>query len=293
MAPVQAVEPVHGALTYPMYARQLAGRLAARDWVAFEARVGQRLIGLVIAARGATRAELLSVAVSKFDRRQGVASRLLETLRESMLAAGAGALTVAFRHDLGNVEAVKALLVRNGWSEPATITEIGSIESGEQTVRAESCAARYPVSFGARVTAWRETTPAQRQELEDGTWYPRNLAPSRFLEPGEENAISSAVLAENRIIGWMLVRVGMMDPPPADFLCAYVHPAWQRRGTFMWLLARCARELRVRHERYVASWTVADQRPETRRFVRRRLSPFGARFGLMVTSHAPGFPKAE
>jgi len=292
---VRVTEPEHASLTYPLYARQLAERLADGDWVVFEARHGEDLVGLIISARYEKRAELLSVAVAKGHRRQGIASRLLGRLLQYCQQEGIEELKVAFRHDLANVDAVKALLVRNGWSEPLECTEIGSLGVRQGVVGLQKYAARFPVSHSAQVISWAETSPEQRAELEvdlENPWYPKNLAPSRFQSPISDHTLSFAILAEGRIIGWILATVELLEPPQVDFCCAYVHPDWQRRGAFMWLLARSAEAILAKHERFVASWTVAEIRPQTRQFVRRRLAPFGARFTPMLTSQAAGLDKS-
>lgn len=287
------MEVMHSALTYPLYARQLPEQLATGAWLAMEARISGEVAGLILWSQGRKRAELLSIAVASRFRRRGVASHLLEAACAHVRESGLSYLSTTFRDDLANAAAVRALLKRNGWSEPTALSESGRSDSDEVAERVLRFTEKVPVPPTVRVVAWGETVAAQRDLLvvspEVEPWFPAELAPARFCaRPFFEETVSSALLHEGAIIGWTLILVVPGARPKADFSCAYVHPRWQRRGAFLWMLARSIARLRERYPDFSSMFTVSVQRPETQRFVRKRLGPLGVEFASVLFSTAPG-----
>ena len=291
---VRQVDPSHLGLTYPLYARQLDAFIADGTWVAFDARIDGKVVGLLVAYVGPERADVLSVAVGAAFRRQGIGSRLLAVAGEYCREAHLQSLEISFRSDLANVETLLRLLAKSGWSRPEIPSVVGRSDTEAAVTRVLAFADRFPVKFNATIVPWAEVPKPLREELEsadgDDRWYPATLSPSRFISPFTDTQASSTIIHDGRIVGWMIVHVAESNPIKADFSCAFVHPIWQRRAALLWLLAHALRSLRDRYPHFSTTWTMGWHRGPMREFILRRLVPLGVEMSDLLSSHAPGFP---
>lgn len=271
-------------LTYPRYRPFLASEAVEEDGgtegvIAVGARLGGAVVGLALAVSRGRDDEwlLLSVAVNRSLRRQGIGTRLLRACESEVRACGCRRL-VGNHSTLTNArDAVEALLRRAGWSEPRIEeyrwrSPVGLVEKAE---RQWAPLLRRARARGFRVALWSDLDVESLERISALTRVPDfnpRLDPFRLV-PTNTPELTLVILQQDEPVGWIIgeydhaIRTGF-------YSVGYIVPRLQRWG---WLIVGIAEAARRQAALFgmdsIGLFATLPTTPEMIAFMSRRLAP--------------------
>jgi len=191
----------------PLAERERRGKLPT-TLIAAAASVQNEVIGLALAEPQpeGSGAQLVSCAVAKPYRRQGVATQLLHQLETTLAQEAFVHLDLVYSQDWRAFPVVEHFLARHGWLPPQTrlYRYKGAVAALSQAEWLFDENADLPDGF--HLFPWAELSRASRAAIErrqaDG-WYPPELSPfhaAAHLEP----LTSMGLCAGETVIGWCI-----------------------------------------------------------------------------------------
>ena len=220
--------------TFPSYRPHLAKIGPGTPHFAHALWVGERVAGLILGEIEGTTARLLSVSVSKDERRKGGGRTLITAFETEARRRGCRSATVQFTVPSGKAAPIASLLRASAWPDPTLFSIIYTMTS------AESVAAPWFVKAQRRMTdlniqALSDASTTTINALKVIDWAPDELRPTAHMPTGPDGAAlypeASAVLlgppdaGEGDVRGYILIhRAGAMG--------ARVSAGWMRPGTY-------------------------------------------------------------
>lgn len=203
-------------LTFPLYRPLLRSTDAGVLRVA--ADCGSAGAGLALA----NNENVLSVAVSKAFRNQGLGTSLLSHLERVMAAAGMQYAWLTYMSDSPSTPALERILQKNEWHSP--VQRMVVCRSTIQKLVEGAWVRRHARYVG---TPWKEVPTAALDALRAADDYPQELSP--FTEDHAiEKTNSIALMTDDGIGGWMITH--RIAPDTVRYTKLYVREAQRRLG---------------------------------------------------------------
>lgn len=278
MYQIQALDPSDAAayerFTFPRFRDELRKQQASS--IAGAASCYGYPAGLVLAeaaANGQT-GKIQSLFVAPRFRNLGFGQALLTFAEARLRKAGCARLEMSFIDNRNSTSAIKRVLSRCGWDEPALDKEINLIDFF--LLMKAGWVDRYHLPANYTVIPWYELSPAKLAELKkpDHIFYPG------FASPFKEHALSPHTTSfwlcrREEIAGWVITRQTAPDTLYYDTL--FVREELQNTGRGVQLLAE-AFKAQSRAEiplgTHIVLHTDNYANQPLIRFTERRLKPF-------------------
>ncbi len=266
-------------MTFPHYRKLLEGAGHPQITpVALAATIHGAPAGLALAGMPKSDATgnptLFSLFVAPAFRRQGIATRLMETLHDEIARLGGSQIKTVYMAGNPLAEAFERTLLKTGWDQPSP--RMAAIKADLVQIRAADPPwLRERRIDGARfqIIQWEDVTDAQKDELrrshETGHWIADDLVPWKH-ETGCDLITSCALLHDGRLAGWVINH--LMPDGATRFTCSFVHPRLQRLGAVFWLYKEAV-DRAEGHGRRFGSWTVPLYHPAMHAFALRWMKP--------------------
>lgn len=250
-------------------------RIGVGGTLVWESLDGPTGVALATAVAERRCVDLNWIYVRERYRRRGVATALLARLEESARRYGCDRIGATYSNVTPGRAVLRRFLEDAGWvcREPAYVRATG----GPAVLAAPWIAgSRLPSAF--EMVAWSDIESEERARLEanesvgpsgrETYGFPSPFARSEVVEP----RASFWIRHRGELVGWLKgVRVAT---DAVEFSTLYVHPAHQRSGRAIQLLAHAIRNVGAAGYQTATFMVDVDNRPMLR-FVKRRLEPFG------------------
>ena len=237
-------------------------------------------LGILHHATGNCNGELLSLYVVPSFRGQGIGTRLLASLEESMKARGCLSMETVYMTSIPSLAAFEALLQTRGWSQPVRRMRI--FRTNTWRLREASWMPMFQsLPIGFKIVRWDSVGEFLREDLkqslrEPSCRIPKDVNPFFYEGLGidgcpPEPEFSFGCLHQGRIVGWHLTH------RPAQgqlrFSCSYVRLEVQDQIPLLALWNHTFRRLMDEKPTEV-SWAVAGHHEGMEKFTHRLLGPF-------------------
>lgn len=268
-------------LTFPRYWRRWQ---SGADMAAMVVRNDTATLGLALLSPpyehdGESWQRLLSIAVRRGHRRQGIGSRLLAAAEAAARAAGVDRLTATYASRLRTVEAVKSLVERAGWSSPA-VYEHRLAGRADWVLGAATDHAGFRQSLARRGYAHQTWGAISAEDhavaaalVADGS-VPAGYRPCPWPQ-AQQSPYSLALKKDGRLVGWVF---GELQPDGRSVLyhTGWVLPPYQKLGWLMGgLIEVCHRQVTGLGPDSIAIYCTAPGNHAMRAIMERRLLPHG------------------
>ena len=255
----------YAALTYPSLAPGSAALQAVQGelW-GISAAAGGALVALVIAERrGAPAAAVLSLMVHPAWRRRGIATRLLQHLMAFLAEEGLTEISIRYQAPYEQLSPLDRLLIRLGWAAPQQHFLL--LAGPPEPLAALTWPERFHLPAGTRLVAWQPSYRPAAERLGAPAELQAALR-SSLIEP----AVSLALLAQQELVGWLLVDRTSINA--VRYSSLFVAPGHRARGQALRLIVEgCRRQVSAGIP--LARAAVAPQSEAMLRLVHRHLAP--------------------
>lgn len=268
------------AMTFPLFRPLLAllgtDRATSKGTraVAAVARAEAMPVGLALAevpVGPPTSAELLSLYVSAPWRRQGLATRLVERVEETLARLGVAEVTAVYLSGKPSTEAVERIAAHRGFSAPQ-LRKIVVRLTPEQAERMDWWQrARLP--HGCTIFPWGDLAAADhdaiRRSNAERPWIPELLAPWS-CSPHFDPVTSVGLRRGDEVVGWVITH--RLAPRFVRYTNCFVRAELQWRGALFPMLVASATPLLGTGTE--CTFVTTAQFPEMVRLTQRRFAPF-------------------
>jgi GNAT superfamily N-acetyltransferase len=273
-------------LTFPLFRPLLSAADTDSRYVFLGVALLNQPVALGIAEidqEDKTQGDVLSICVAMQYRRNGLGTRLLKLMEETMADRGVHLGRFTYMSGLPQTPAVEAMLRRSGWLEPRYRMMICDVEfDGISKAPWMQCRS-LPPEFAT--FPWSDLTNAERQDILDRQakqhWYPEELTPFRnehLIEP----AMSLGLRYRDEAVGWCIAHRLSMET--VRYASLFVRRDLQAMGRAVQLLAKSI-YLCVGTPIYKGRFDVAMDNPAMLRFVKTRMAPYLASIRYVLRSH--------
>lgn len=225
-------------LTFPRYWRRWQNdggftAVVARDG---ETTRGMALLAPAFEHDGQRLRRLLSIAVRRGFRRQGVATALMAAAEATARAAGIARLTATYSSRLRTAAAVRSLVERAGWTSPTVYQHrlAGRADWVFEAAATHDGFLRSLARRGYGHQSWRDIGGDDHAcvaaMVADGT-VPAGYQPPAWPE-AQQSPYSLALRKEGRLVGWIFGEL-QGDGRTVLYHTAWVRPPFQKLG---WLV---------------------------------------------------------
>ena len=220
----------YAALTFPSLASASAALQAlSGELLGISAMAEGVMVGLVIAERAqTTAATVISLMVERSWRQRGIGTNLLRQLMRFLAEEGINTLSIRYQAPVGDQLApMDRLLVRLGWSTP--LQQFLLLEGEAKGLAALPWPERYALPAGYRLLAWQPSLVDAAEQL-GGTPGLQAVIQSPLHDP----ALSLALLAQEDLVGWLLVD--RTSRTSTRYSSLFVAPGHRAHGQALYLL---------------------------------------------------------
>ncbi|MFN0128951.1 MAG: GNAT family N-acetyltransferase [Verrucomicrobiales bacterium] len=266
-------------MTFPIYRKLLAGvqhpllTPLALGATADGSPAGLALVGM---PKGDAHGNptLFSIFVAPPFRRQGIGTRLMESLHQEVARRGGSLIKTIYMAGKPLSDVFERILLKTGWDPPTP--RMAAIKADLRQIRAADPPwlrerRMDPARF--QIIPWEEVTEEQKTDLrrwhEQDNWIAEDLAPWKH-EPGYDRATSCALLRDGRLVSWVINH--HMPDGTTRFTCSFAHPRLQRLGVVLWLYKESVDRAECHGRRY-GTWTVPLYHPAMHAFAHRWMKP--------------------
>ncbi|MCG8020030.1 MAG: GNAT family N-acetyltransferase [Candidatus Thiodiazotropha weberae] len=265
-----AIETTHSNLLYPALHSQTFGKPLREPLVGVTALIDLKPVGLILCELDDSgTARIVCWNVLPQYRKKGVGHRLLSRLEQMFLANGIRMLSLSIRSDLASFQAVKAILIPQGWS-CSEILRLYKVT--KSSYRKPLWFDRVPLRNGYSLFPWHELRPTEKAQIvarqQVDNWFPSELNPFQ-----EESTIewsnSLGLRYQDEVIGWMITHRVAADV--TQYTVLFVAAEHRPRATGIALIAESVR----RHLAAGGSRAIFQVRSDNQlflRFVERRFN---------------------
>jgi GNAT superfamily N-acetyltransferase len=277
-------------MTFPAYRHlltleptfRLPGEAEQRPVRAFGVvgRYGDRPVGLALAEMPTREAdgapELLSLFVEPPHRREGLATALVEAVEDGLRDRGFDLVEAVYMTGKAAVAAVERIFETRGWQAPElrTITVKFTMQEALSTPWYGRMGL---LPAGAEIFAWKDLTPAERQQLvesnERSPWIANSLQPWRHDTIGFDPVSSVGLRYRGEVVGWVINH--RVDARTVRFTCSFMRKDLSRRARIVPLYSEALRRLSEAGCEF-CTFVTPTVYPGMLEFIRRHCAPYAS-----------------
>ncbi|MEA5627194.1 GNAT family N-acetyltransferase [Nostoc sp. UHCC 0251] len=258
--------------TFPLFRPHLQVLKPGSSIVAIAASNASEPIGLALSEiqPNGKLAQVLSIFVAPFYRRQGIGTALLRRLESQLRSQGCTHLELVYTTGKTTTPALERLLEICDWNSPQPRMLVGKSTYSSMINAPWMKRTALPASYS--LFPWQEITQDDRTALEQQTnsWIPSQLMPFQH-EQNLEPLNSLGLRYQGDVVGWIITH--RLDPETIRYTSGFVRPDLQKAGRYISLIAN-AIQLQIDAKVLFGIWTVPFVYPAMVSFVRQRMLPY-------------------
>ncbi len=240
--------------------------------VGIGALVDGKAAGLVLGEAIDGKGTILSIAVDKAHRNQGIGARLLLAMEKELAARGASTITLTYVTEKPTTPALVRLLEKCEWPAPEPKHLVCT---SDKRMHDSPWMSGYTLPPEFEVFPWVDLTAEDRaalqQSQETGGWIPKGLSPFDY-EGTLEPANSLGIRYKGEVVGWLITQP--REPDSVCYSCSYMRPDLQKRARLVAVYAEGVRRQVAFTTKPYGIWIVPFKHKQMANFVLRRMRPW-------------------
>lgn len=209
------------ALIFPNLSKSGLGK-KIKKMDAVLATIDGKAIGLALSTplQNQENIRLMSLAVSKSFRRQGIATKMITILEKELIKKGGGDIIAYYRSHWSSAEFIPSLFTKIAWSDPKEDMVILQGRVTELYPIYEDIENHLPLTY--TISQWSDFMPRNKDVINriiKEEKVPTSLNPF-IASPTLNHTISQVLLLENQIIGW--ISAHNISPNTIEYTSLYI-----------------------------------------------------------------------
>jgi hypothetical protein len=177
-----------------------------------------------------TEVELVSLFVTKENRREGVARNLMRAFEQVARHQARPILSAVYMTGRAGTDVFEHIAKSLGWGDPGT--RMVSVRFSTESLARAPWMGKYKLGAGWEIFPWSELTEAEREKIrttnEESEWIKPDLVPWKFDLHGFDPKTSLGARYKGDVVGWVINHQIAEDT--IRYTCSFMRQPWGKMG---------------------------------------------------------------